>query len=96
MALGMAELVFANGLGEEEGAPVRYTADDAIGGEDEGASGTCNSGGGRKVRLESEGRQRRRWDGDGVRMGNILLDLRYPAWADLRRRSVSMLEQIVD
>jgi hypothetical protein len=56
MALGMADLVFADGLGQEEGTPVRYAADDAVGGENEGAGGTCDSGEGRKIRLEPEGR----------------------------------------
>ena len=45
MPLDMADLVFTNGLGEEEGAPIRYATDNAIGGEDEGTGGTCDSGG---------------------------------------------------
>ena len=32
-------LVLAEGLGEQEGAPVGYAADDAVAGEDEGAGG---------------------------------------------------------
>lgn len=74
MALGMADLVFADGLGQEEGTPVRYAADDAVGGENEGAGGTCDSGEGRKIRLGPGRRQQRRWCVDVVRRGKILFD----------------------
>jgi hypothetical protein len=68
-------LQFAGGFGEEEGAPVGYAADDAVGFEDDFASGLGDSGGRADVRTcvlrGSEG-------------GGLLFDFGEAAWADLR------------